>query len=66
MPDMNGIDTLKKLKSNKSFNTKVVALTADALSTSNNKYIKTGFTDYIPKPFKKEELEQKLKELLGD
>ena len=66
MPDMNGIDTLKKLKSNKSFNTKVVALTADALSTSKNKYIKTGFTDYIPKPFKKEELEQKLKELLGD
>ncbi len=66
MPDMNGIDTLKKLKSNKNFNTKVVALTADALSTSKNKYIKTGFADYIPKPFKKEELEQKLKELLGD
>lgn len=66
MPDMNGIDTLKKLKSNKNFNTKVVALTADALSTSKNKYIKVGFTDYIPKPFKKEELEQKLKELLGD
>lgn len=66
MPDMNGIDTLKKLKSNKNFNTKVIALTADALSTSKNKYIKVGFTDYIPKPFKKEELEQKLKELLGD
>ncbi len=66
MPDMNGIDTLKKLKSNKNFNTKVIALTADALSTSKNKYIKAGFTDYIPKPFKKEELEQKLKELLGD
>lgn len=66
MPDMNGIDTLKKLKSNKNFNTKVVALTADALSTSKNKYLKVGFTDYIPKPFKKEELEQKLKELLGD
>lgn len=66
MPDMNGIDTLKKLKSNKNFNTKVAALTADALSTSKNKYIKAGFTDYIPKPFKKEELEQKLKELLGD
>lgn len=64
MPDMNGIDTLKKLKSNKNFNTKVVALTADALSTSKNKYLKAGFTDYIPKPFKKEELEQKLKELL--
>lgn len=66
MPDMNGIDTLKKLKANKNFNTKVVALTADATSTSRNKYLKAGFNEYIAKPFKKEELEQKLKELLGE
>lgn len=66
MPDINGVDTLKKLKSNKNFNTKVIALTADALSTSRNKYLKEGFTDYLAKPFKKEELEEKLKELLGE
>ena len=66
MPDINGIDTLKKLKSNKNFNTKVIALTADALSTSRNKYLKAGFTDYLAKPFKKEELEEKLKNLLGE
>lgn len=66
MPDINGIDTLKKLKSNKTFNTKVIALTADALSTSKNKYLKEGFADYLAKPFKKEELEEKLKELLGE
>ncbi len=66
MPDINGIDTLKKLKSNKNFNTKVIALTADALSTSKNKYLKAGFTDYLAKPFKKEELEEKLKYLLGE
>ena len=60
MPDINGIDTLKKLKSNKTFNTKVIALTADSLSTSKNKYLKEGFTDYL------EELEEKLKELLGE
>lgn len=66
MPDINGVDTLKKLKSNKHFNTKVIALTADALSTSRNKYLKAGFTDYLSKPFKKEELEEKLKNLLGE
>lgn len=66
MPDINGVDTLKKLKSNKNFNTKVIALTADALSTSRNKYLKAGFTDYLAKPFKKEELEEKLKNLLGE
>ena len=66
MPDINGVDTLKKLKSNKNFNTKVIALTADALSTSRNKYLKEGFTDYLAKPFKKEELEEKLKNLLGE
>ena len=66
MPNINGVDTLKKLKSNKNFNTKVIALTADALSTSRNKYLKAGFTDYLAKPFKKEELEEKLKNLLGE
>ena len=66
MPDINGVDTLKKLKSNKNFNTKVIALTADALSTSRNKYLKAGFTEYLAKPFKKEELEEKLKNLLGE
>lgn len=66
LPDINGVDTLRKLKSNKNFNTKVIALTADALSTSRNKYLKAGFTDYLAKPFKKEDLEEKLKNLLGE
>lgn len=66
LPDINGVDTLRKLKSNKNFNTKVIALTADALSTSRNKYLKAGFTDYLAKPFKKEELEEKFKNLLGE
>lgn len=66
MKDINGIDTLKELKKNSNFNTPVIAFTADALSTSKEKYLKEGFNDYISKPFKKEELEEKLKEYLGE
>ncbi len=66
MKDINGIDTLKELKKNNNFNTPVIAFTADALSTSKEKYLKEGFNDYISKPFKKEELEEKLKEYLGE
>ena len=66
MKDINGIDTLKELKKNNNFNTKVIAFTADALSTSKDKYLKEGFNDYISKPFKKEKLEEILKKYLGE
>ncbi len=66
MKDINGIDTLKELKKNNNFNTKVIAFTADALSTSKDKYLKEGFNDYISKPLKKEELEETLKKYLGE
>ena len=66
MEDIKGIDTLKELKKNNNFNTPVIAFTTDALSTSKDKYLKEGFNDYISKPFKKEELEEKLKKYLGE
>ena len=51
---------------NCSDNSSEVCFSIYALSTSKNKYLKEGFTDYLAKPFKKEELEEKLKELLGE
>ncbi|MCM1371358.1 MAG: ATP-binding protein [Clostridium sp.] len=60
MPNMSGKTTLDKLKENKDFKTPVIALTADALSGSEEKYINEGFTDYIPKPFSKEQIREKL------
>lgn len=66
MKDINGVDTLKELKKNNNFNIPVIAFTADALSTSKDKYLKEGFNDYISKPFNKEELEEKLKKYLGE
>lgn len=64
MKDMNGVDTLKELKNINNFNTKVIAFTADALTSSKDKYIKYGFDGYISKPFKKEDLEKILNDNL--
>ena len=60
MPEMSGETTLSKLKENSNFNIPVIALTADALSGARERYKSEGFTDYIPKPFTKEEIKQKL------
>ena len=66
MPKMSGDETLKELKKDDSFITPVIALTADALSGCEEKYINLGFSDYLSKPFKKDELDEKLKKLLGN
>ncbi len=56
MPKMSGEEVLKKLKENNDFNTPVVALTADAVLGAKNKYIEEGFTNYLAKPFNKEQI----------
>ena len=66
MPEMSGEEALKELKKDSDFITPVVALTADALSGCEEKYKSLGFSEYLSKPFKKDELDDKLKKLLGD
>lgn len=66
MPEMSGEEVLKELKKDSDFITPVVALTADALSGCEEKYKSLGFSEYLSKPFKKDELDDKLKKLLGD
>lgn len=63
MPGLDGIETLKKLKEIKGFNTKVVVLTADAMDGKKDMYIKSGFDDYISKPIDKKELSRVLKSI---
>jgi signal transduction histidine kinase len=60
MPVMNGETALKKLLKLEEFNTPVIALTADAISGSREKYLKMGFSDYIIKPFSKEQIKDKI------
>lgn len=66
MPLMSGETALKELKKNPSFNTPVIALTADAIAGSEEKYLEKGFTDYIPKPFSKDQIRVKLEKILKD
>ncbi len=63
MPGLSGDKTLLKLKEKEDFHTPVIALTADALSGSKEKYISLGFVDYIAKPFNRKEIKEKLDEL---
>ena len=60
MPEMSGITTLKELQKDESFTTPVIAVTADAISGAEEKYLENGFCDYISKPFTKEQIEKKL------
>ena len=64
MPHMDGETTLKKLKENKECDIPVIALTADALSDSNEKYLSLGFIDYLSKPFTKEQIKEKLEKII--
>lgn len=66
MPVMNGEEALKKLREIDGFNTPVIALTADAVAGSKEKYIKEGFADYLAKPFNKDGLKEKLDKIFNN
>ena len=60
MPEMSGETALSELKRIEGFNTPVIALTADAIARSEEKYKQEGFIDYIAKPFTKDQIRVKL------
>ena len=64
MPNMDGIETFKKLSKIEGFNTPVVALTADAVVGAKDKFIEAGFTDYVPKPIDKHLLNDVINKIL--
>ena len=64
MPEMDGEATIRELKNNSEFKTPVIALTADAVAGANEKYLNEGFVGYLAKPFKKEDLENKINDAL--
>lgn len=69
MPEMDGIETLLQMKlltTNPNKNTPVVMLTANATRGAKEEYMKAGFTDYLTKPFKEEDLQVMLAKYLGE
>ena len=64
MPQMDGVETLKKLRELENFKTPVIALTADATLGSREKYLEAGFDDYLAKPIVKMTLEETLNKFI--
>ena len=65
MPKMNGVETLRRLKKIEGFDIPVVALTADAIEGTDEKYLNAGFDDYLSKPIDRYELDRVLKKFFG-
>ncbi|MBP0958089.1 MAG: response regulator [Oscillospiraceae bacterium] len=65
MPEMDGVETLKKIREeNLALGMPVVALTANAISGARDMYVEYGFEDYLPKPISGNSLEKMLLKLL--
>jgi CheY-like chemotaxis protein len=63
MPNMDGVECLEhmmEMADNPNANTKVIALTANAVSGAREFYLSHGFDDYLAKPIQGDKLEQLL------
>lgn len=62
MPDMDGIETLARLKQsdNQCTSVPVIALTANAIVGAKEEYLQAGFSDYLSKPIESAEFENML------
>ena len=66
MPIMDGYEATKQIKANpQGINTTIIALTATAFEEERAKIIEVGCQDLVRKPFKEEEIFDKMAEQLG-
>ena len=64
MKPLDGITVMKKLKSIRTFNTKVILLTRNNNHEYDDEYLKYGFSDYILKPIDKDKFLEKIDKCL--
>jgi two-component system, sensor histidine kinase len=68
MPVMSGFDAaieIRKMRDPKKANIPIIALTASALFDIKERVFNSGMNDYVSKPFKPEELREKMQNLVG-
>ena len=69
MPDMDGIETFSRMKADSThmnIDTPVVVLTANAVVGAKDMYLNAGFTDYLAKPVRRNDLIDMLYKYLPD
>ena len=67
MPGMDGVEAMKNIKDMKDgpcANTPIIALTANAVEGSKEKYLEDGFDGYLSKPIESEKLYDTIRELV--
>jgi len=66
MPDLNGIDTTRRLRTDPRFATlPIIALTAFAMLGDRERCLEAGMNEYVSKPFKLKELERMMERFLN-
>lgn len=69
MPEMDGVEAMKKIRLipgyEKDSNSKIVALTANAVDNAKALLLSEGFDDFISKPIKKEIIDRALSRILS-
>ena len=63
MPEMDGLETSKKIRAHWSNGPKIIAMTAYALEGDREKCLDAGMDDYISKPVRLEELQSRLNQI---
>ena len=68
MPVLNGFDAaieIRKMRDTHKANTPIIALTASALFDIKERVFSSGMNDYVSKPFKPDELREKMQNLVA-
>jgi CheY-like chemotaxis protein len=66
MPDLNGIEAARRLRSDPRFATlPIIALTAFAMAGDRERCLEAGMSEYLSKPIKLKELERLIESFLS-